>query len=184
MAWNCIIGWPRRYSLRCYPNLGTDGTALGLSSSARFQGRCWLAADAGLDRVGQRRNGRPWPGQWSPEDALFALRAHRFHFSDHRRRARSAGQSARGLFIRGHHCLRDHDRAPRQRPLRLAPRLRRCFAPGSASRREQRRDYIALAEQRTAAAFYLLWWLESRRLVVRVRFVDEYLVPWYSFTRA
>src|SRR6266542_200563 len=104
-----------------------------------------------------------------------ALSAHRFHFSDHRRRARSAGQSARGLFIHRHHCLRDHDCVARQRSLRLAARVRRCIAPGSASSDEHWRDDLALAQQRAAAALYQLWRFESRRMYVRGRFVAEYL---------
>src|SRR6266496_5622633 len=180
VAWYHVVGRSRGHSHRCHANLGTDGKTFRLSSSAKFQGRCWFAADAGLNRVGQRWNGRAWPGQWSPEDALSALRAHRFHFSDHRRRARSAGQSARGLFIRGHHCLRDHDRVARQRSFRLAARVRRCIAPGSASSDEHRRDHIALAEQRAAAAIYQLWRFESRRMLVRDRFVAEYLSAGHS----
>ena len=64
----------------CNPNLRTNGATLRVSSPAEFQRRCWFATDAGVDRLGQRRNGRAWLGQRSTEDALSALCAYRFYF--------------------------------------------------------------------------------------------------------
>src|SRR5437773_2410781 len=66
----------------CNPNLRTNGATLRVSSPAEFQRRCWFATDAGVDRLGQRRNGRAWLGQRSTEDALSALCAYRFYFSN------------------------------------------------------------------------------------------------------
>src|SRR6266446_4487043 len=64
--------------------------AIAVVATQISERRCRFAADAGPNRLGQRRNGRTWPREWSSEDALSALRAYRFHFSDYRRRARSA----------------------------------------------------------------------------------------------
>ena len=175
-----IVRRPRRSYHRCYANLGANGAALCLSSSGKFQGGCGFAADAGLDRLGQRWDGRPWPGQWPPEDALPALRAHRFHISHHRRRARSAVQSAGGLLICGHHCLRNHDRAARERPFWSASRLWRCFAVGFAGGGKHWRHHIAPPKQRSAAALYQLWRFKSRRLYVRGWLVAEYLSAGHS----
>jgi len=103
--------------------------------------------------------------------------AHRFHFSNHRRRAWSAFQSTRCILICDHHCVRNHDCAPCQGPFRFAPRLRHCLAASVAGGGEYRGDHLAFAEQRPAVAFHQLRRLESRRLYVWDRFVAEYLSP-------
>src|SRR2546423_935291 len=54
------------------------------SRSGTLQTRCRLAADAGVDRLGQRRNRRTRPRQRPAKNALSALRPHGFHFPDYR----------------------------------------------------------------------------------------------------
>src|SRR5437867_3124938 len=71
-----------RASYPRYAKLRSDGAALWVSSPAKLVRGRWLAADAGVDRLGQRLNGRASPGQRAPEDALSTLRAHRFYFSN------------------------------------------------------------------------------------------------------
>src|SRR5881394_4079371 len=100
MAWGPRSGGLGRITDRCDANLRAHGTALRFSSSSKLQGRRRLAADAGVDRLGQRRDGWAWAGQWSAEDAVSAVRTYGFYFSNHRRRAWSAVQSSGGFFVR------------------------------------------------------------------------------------
>src|SRR5207249_3059914 len=67
MARYNIVRRPWRAPDCCQPNLRANGAALRFSSSAKLQRRRWLAADAGINRLGQRRNGRTRVGQRSPK---------------------------------------------------------------------------------------------------------------------
>src|SRR5207302_5199482 len=146
-----------------------------LSASGKLQTGRRLAANAGTDRLGQRRNGRARPWQRPPKNALPALRTHRFHFSDDRRGAGITRQLAGRLFVYRHHRLRDDDRAACQRSLRHAAELWNCFAPGLAGGSEHRGDDFAIAEQGIAAAVYQLRRIESSRLSFWRRHFGEHL---------
>src|SRR5258705_11224850 len=100
MAWGPRTGGPGRITDRCDANLRAHGTALRFSSSPKLQGRRRLAADAGVDRLGQRRDGRGSAGQWSAEDPVSAVRTYGFYFFNHQRKAWAEVLSSAWFFDR------------------------------------------------------------------------------------